>query len=344
MIKQGLVYGVAALFAVTFASGCRNKKEAAAEKVIPVRVSEIVAENVSLGHHYVGTVEEAQSLSLSFSVSGNVDKVLVCEGEKVKKGQLLAILNRGNLQSAYDAALSTLHQAQDGYDRLLQLHEKGSLTDMKWVEMQTDLQKAKSTEAIARKNLEDSRLHAPRDGVVSNCSIEAGENVTPNLGILNLIVVDRVKVKTPVPENEISAIRIGQPAQVTVPAAGNSIFHGKVEEKGVLANPVSHTYEVRIGIDNIQWQLMPGMVGKVYLQKSDNRRIVVPARTVQLAADGRHFVWLAVGSAAKQRFVQTGDLAALGVVINEGLQEGDLLITDGYHKVSEGMRIEKIWK
>ncbi|MDR0814786.1 MAG: efflux RND transporter periplasmic adaptor subunit [Bacteroidales bacterium] len=338
-MKRVFICCIVALFAFIFASGCRNKKETAAEKVIPVRVSEIVAENISLGHHYVGTVEESQSLSLSFSIPGNVDKVLVSEGEKVKKGQLLAILNRGNLQSTYDAALSTLHQAQDGYDRLLQLHEKGSLPDMKWVEMQTDLQKAKSTEAIARKNLEDCRLYAPQSGVVSICSIGTGENVTPNVGVLNLIVVDKVKVKMPVPENEISAIRIGQPAQVTVPAAGNSVFHGKVEEKGVSANPVSHTYEVRIGIDNRQWQLMPGMVGKVYLQESDNRRIVVPARTVQLSTDGRRFVWLAAGSAARQQFVQTGDLTSGGVVINEGLQEGDLLITDGYHKVSEGMRI-----
>ncbi|GHT22987.1 hemolysin secretion protein D [Bacteroidia bacterium] len=339
MVKQRFIYGIVALFSIAFVSGCRNKKEAAAEKVIPVRVSAIVAENVSLGRHYVGTVEEAQSLSLSFSIPGNVDAVLVSEGEKVKKGKLLAILNRGNLQSAYDAALSTLHQAQDGYDRLMQLHAKGSLPDIKWVEMQTDLQKAKSTEAIARKNLEDSRLYAPRDGVVSRCSIGAGENVTPNAGVLNLIVVDRVKVKIPVPENEISAIRIGQPAQVTVSAAGNSVFHGKVEEKGVSANPVSHTYAVRIGIDNSQWQLMPGMVGKVYLQESDARRIVAPARTVQLSTDGRHFVWLAIGNTARQQFVQTGDLTANGVVINEGLQEGDRLITDGYHKVSEGMKI-----
>ncbi|MDR2848059.1 MAG: efflux RND transporter periplasmic adaptor subunit [Bacteroidales bacterium] len=324
---------------MTCLSGCRNKKETAAEKVIPVHLAEVVAENISLGHHYVGTVEEAQSLSLSFSIPGNVDKVLVSEGQKVKKGELLVILNRGNLQNTYDAALSMLHQAQDGYDRLLQLHDKGSLPDIKWVEIQTDLQKAKSTEAIARKNLEDSRLYAPCNGVVSNCAIEPGENVTPNIGILTLMVVDKVNVKMPVPENEISSIRIGQPARVTVPATGDSVFYGKVEGKGVSANPVSHTYEVRINIDNSRWQLMPGMVGKVYLQESDTRRIVVPARTVQLSHDGRHFVWLADGSAAKQQFVQTGDLTVGGVIINEGLQEGDLLITDGYHKVSEGMKI-----
>ncbi|MDR1896009.1 MAG: efflux RND transporter periplasmic adaptor subunit, partial [Prevotellaceae bacterium] len=143
-----------------------------------------------------------------------------------------------------------------------------------------------------------------------------------------------------VPENEIDATVLGQQASVDVPALGNKTFSGKIEQKGISANPVSHTYEVKIGINNPQLKLMPGMVCKVLLKQNTSQTvIIVPNRTVQVSHEGKHFVWLAEENIAKRRFVQTGTLSNEGVTITDGLCTGDKLIVEGYQKVSEGMRI-----
>jgi multidrug efflux pump subunit AcrA (membrane-fusion protein) len=113
--------------------------------------------------------------------------------------------------------------------------------------------------------------------------------------------------------------------------------------KGVVANAMSHTYEAKIGINNPQSKLMPGMVCKVFLMADiPTAEIVVPNRTIQISADGKHYVWLANGDVAKRQFVKAGGLNDNGIVIIEGLSAGDKLIIEGFQKVSENVRIRII--
>ena len=340
MVKSNVIPLFAIMCSICFVTGCSPKQgKESAPKVIPVRVMEISTSNTTSGHSYVGTVGESSSLALSFSLPGSVEQVLVSEGQRVQKGELLAVLSSGTSQNAYDVALATLKQAQDGYDRLYKLHQSGSLPDIKFVEVETGLQQAKSMEAIARKNLEDCKLYAPQSGIISKRSVEPGENTLPNSPAFTLIAIDKVEIKTPIPENEISGIRLGQTATVVIPALDNKEFHGKIGKKGISANPISHTYEIGITVDNPQSLLMPGMVGKVSVHsETGGEQIIVPNRVVQITHDGKHFVWMADGSTAKRRFVTIGSLADSGVVIAEGLRAGDRIIIDGYHKVSEGMQ------
>jgi RND family efflux transporter MFP subunit len=201
--------------------------------------------------------------------------------------------------------------------------------------------------------LDDCRLYAPRDGVIAGRNIEAGGSVMPGVTAFKLVAIDNVNVKISVPGHEIGKTAEGQPAIITVPALDNAVFWGKIDMKGVTANAISHTYEARIGVSNPQSLLKPGMVCKVSLvDDAKTAEIVVPNRTVQIAADGRHYVWLAddshvanadyVASArfvARRRFVETGGLNDNGIIIAEGLSVGDKIITEGFLKISEGMKI-----
>jgi RND family efflux transporter MFP subunit len=289
----------------------------------------------------VGTVEASVAVSLAFSSMGTVEQVYVSEGQRVKKGQLLAALNMATAENSYQMMLAKLQQAQDAYNRLTKVHENGSLPDIKLVEVETGLQQAKSTVAVAKKNLDDCRLYAPCDGVIARRSVEAGSSAMPGIEAFRLVSVDRVKVKIAVPENEISKIAEGKTARVVAPALDNAVFIGKIEMKGVVANAISHTYEAKISINNPQTQLMPGMVCKVFLAgDAETTEIVVPNRTIQIAADGRKYVWLADGNVAWRQFVKTGDLNDNSVVVVEGLSAGDRLIVEGFRKVGEGMKIE----
>jgi RND family efflux transporter MFP subunit len=330
-----------ATLAICFFVACSNEKgKEKQEKIIPVKVIEITATNTARTQNYIGTVEESTAVSLAFSSMGTVDQVYVSEGQRIKKGQLLATLNIATAENSYKMMLAKQQQAQDAYDRLVKVHENGSLPDIKFVEVETGLQQAKSMTAVAKKNLDDCRLYAPRDGVIASRNIEVGSNILPGVAAFKLVSIEKVNVKISISENEIGKIVEGQSAKVEIPALDNAVFDGKIEMKGVTANAITHTYEAKVGINNPQAQLMPGMVCKVFIaDDAEAAEIVVPNRTIQIAADGKHYVWIAAGNVAKRQFVKIGGLNDNGIVITEGLSVGDNLIVEGFQKVSDGMKI-----
>ena len=320
-------------------------KEAAPVFPLPegtsVKVEEIKADGTRYEQNYSGTVEAGFSVALSFQTAGNLKAVYVHDGQFVQKGQKLAELDPVSLQNAYDAAKAVLEQAEDAHRRYESLHRKGSMTDLQWMEVQTKLQQAKAMEGIARRNLENAVLESPVDGLVAAKDIEAGMNVMPGIPVLKIVDIDRVDIGIPVPETEISKTFPGQDATVKVPALQNRVFHGQVSEKGITANPVSRTYPVKISIGNPDHALMPGMVCKVDISDSNHypQGVVIPNNCVQIDYAGQAFVWLAKDGKATRREIKIGGLTGNGTLVSQGLEPGELLITEGCQKVCEGSKL-----
>ena len=289
---------------------------------------------------YVGVIEEEMSAAVSFPVLGTIDRIYVSEGQRVAKGALLAELNAHNLTSMHTAASAMLKQAEDAMERIQMLYDNESLAEIKYIEMQTDLEKARSAEAIARKNLEDSRLVAPFSGIIGRKTAEAGENVLPNQAVLTVLRIDDVKVKVSVPEKEVNAVALRQPASIRVSALDGETFAGSVAEKGVVADPISHTYTIRLAVDSPSGRLLPGMVCNVVLAGDDGEQaIIIPNRCVQKTPDGETFVWTVADGHAVKNVVRTGKQVTGGVEVFGGLSAGDEIITEGYQKVSDGLKV-----
>lgn len=321
-------------------SGGKSKQEE--EKRIPVEIVKVSKSVPSDVRVYIGTVEEELASSLSFKVAGNVELVCVGEGQRVDKGQLLAVLDKATLENTYNASAASLRQATDAYDRMKILYDNKSLPDIKWVEMESKLEQAESAERIARRNLDDCKLYAPFAGVIGKRTVEIGENVLPGQSVFSLLQIGKVKVRIAVPENEIATLD-NRKAAITVAALGGQSFRGAVTEKGITAHPVSHTYEAKITLGNPSFSLLPGMVCKVYLSgDGSDTRIALPNNAVQIAPDGSRFVWCVAGGRAEQVEVRTGRLTEHGLLIEEGLQEGDSVVTGGYQKVSDGMKVSAL--
>ncbi len=322
--------------------GCSSGPQTAKkERVVPVKVLTVTHDTRATAHDYIGVIEEESASSLSFPVQGHVEQIDVREGERVTAGTELASLDTRNLQSIHEGALASLHQAEDAMKRLQLLYDNQSLPEIQYVEAQTKLQQAQSLEQVARKNLEDSRLIAPFSGIIGRRQVEAGENVMPGQPVLSLLKTGTVKVRVPVPENEIAAVGPGTRARITVAALNNQTFEGRIAEKGIEADPVAHTYEVRIPLNNASGSLMPGMVCRVELLRDEAQpAIVLPNRAVQLTETGERFVWKVQQGKALRTPVQTGALSDAGLIITSGLSEGDQVICEGYQKVSEGMQVD----
>ncbi|MBS5908166.1 conserved exported hypothetical protein [uncultured Dysgonomonas sp.] len=317
-----------------------NKEDKKEERKIPVKIQEISSGNSNYKQEYIGSVEGENAVDISFQTAGNIEQVYFQEGQFVQKGQLLARLNTTSLQSMYDASKATLNQAQDAYNRLTILHENNSLPEIKYIEVETALAQAQSAERIARKSLSDCNLYAPFSGVVAKRYSDAGANIFPGSPVYNMVTINTVKVKIAIPEREISALRVGQACTIKISALNNQVFDGKIVEKGISAHPISHTYDIKVQVINRNEQIMPGMVCKAYLSNKDttgnaDNLIIIPLKSIQSDASGKHFVWLKdTQDKAVYREIIPGKLIGNGVIIEQGLQKGDILITEGYQNIS----------
>ena len=323
-------------------SGAQNNPTENHEAV-RVKVMKIGTKADTNSQSYIATIEESVLVPLSFLSPGTVDKVLVDEGQGISQGQLLAVLNSDYARNSYQIALSKENQAQDAYNRLEPVYKKGSLPEVKFVDIQTGLAMAKSSVMMSKKNLDDCNLYAPTSGIIGRRMLEPGMSVLPGNPVFQLVKIEKVNANVPVPENEIAGIKKWQKAQVQVSALGDQLFDGEVKEVGVLSNPLSHTYRVKIELNNPEQLLKPGMVCKVTIDDPTlENRVVVPLSAVQMDGNGGKYVFVAnsnTGKAMKKSIV-TGPMKNNGVVINSGLAANDLIITEGYQKINENTTLQ----
>ena len=325
------------------ACNAENDKSQATDEAVKVEVTQVKTATADRTSRYSGTVEEESGTLLSFAVGGTVSRVLVDEGDRVGKGQLIATLDAEQLTHNHAAAQAALAQAEDAYKRMEQLHGKGSLPEIKWVEAQTALERARASEQTARRQLADCRLYAPFSGVISKKFAEKGQNVGAGTQIAKLVAVGRMKVKIAVPESEMAQISVGQKADVTVEALGTAPIQGTVTEKGVAADPLSRSYEVKISLPKAGGKLLPGMVADVALRGGTSpAACILPAHIVQIDERNKTFVWVVSDGKAARRDINCGEYVGDGVTVTSGLKAGERVIVEGSQKVCNGTKVKTI--
>ena len=294
------------------------------------------------GQTYVGIIEEREATAVSFTGMGVVRRVLVSEGQAVGRGQLLAEMDDTQARSLLSGAEAQMAQANDALKRFQMLHDNGSLPEVQWVEIQSKVAQAKSQLEVARKNLADCRLTAPVSGIIGKKIIGAGETALPSQAVVSILDISSVKVKVAIPESEVSSISAGTPSRIKVEAIGRHFVGGKIE-KGVSADALTHTYDVRINVANGERRLLPGMVASVRFDVKDRPTAgqpTVPVTAVQRKADGSLFVWTAdKDSAAHRTTVTVGETQGNRIAVTAGISSGQRVITEGYQKLSEGTKV-----
>ena len=333
---------VTLLLTVVFVCSCSEKKTDGAKA--PTRVkTEVVSSACDMtGQTFVGIVEEREATAVSFTGMGAVKRVLVNEGQAVGRGQLIAEMDDTQARNLLSGAEAQMNQANDALERYKMLHDNGSLPEVQWVDIQSKVAQAKSQYEIAKKNLADCRLTAPVSGIIGKKLVGAGETALPSQAVVTILDISSVKVKVSIPEAEISGITASTPSTISVEAAQKQVSGGRIE-KGIQADALTHTYEVRINVQNGDRKLLPGMVaavqfGAVAQQKTG--QAMLPVTAVQRRADGNLFVWtVAADSTAHRTMVSTGETQGNSIVISSGIENGQRVVTEGYQKLSEGTKI-----
>lgn len=336
--KKGWYLLAASLLLITACSEADLNKSKSDENNTPkVKIAAVTPANDSELFKYSGTTEAFRTVPLSFQVSGTVVSVNVSAGDRVQKGQVLAKIDPTDLQASYNGTKAKYEQALDAYTRLKEVHEKGSLSDIKWVETTTGLEQAKSMLELTESSLKKSALRASESGIIGERNLEPGMNTLQVNSSFTIVDIKKVYVKIAVPEQEILSIKKGGTATIKVTASNNQLFLGTIETVGVVSDPVSRTYEVKILIDNKAEELRPGMLADVNLVKELNNSDIpaIPAVALTTTTQGDAAVYLLDRKQMRVVLtpVTTGPYSGNNIIILSGLKIGDEVVVAGKEKI-----------
>ena len=150
-----------------------------------------------------------------------------------------------------------------------------------------------------------------------------------------ILSIGNVKAKIAVPENEIPMLSINDKAVVEIPVLGKDAFVGNIIEKGVDGNKLTHTYDVKISLNNSEHKILPGMVCNISIAGEETSFFVLPNNSIQIGSNNDRFVWCMKNGKATAVKVTLGELTANGVMVVNGLSQNDIVIIEGMQKVSE---------
>lgn len=339
MNNSVLYLSAACLFCIC----CSPREDSASRKdKAPVPVKTITAGEDSSDQtsRFIGEIVPEKTVILTTPYPGTVVRMAVKQGQTVHQGQVIAEISSQTVNSSAEIARANVNQARDAYERVRKVYEKGSISQLQMVDMKTQLTKAEASAKAAEKSLEDCRIKAPYSGTVSETFVDKGVEVGLGQPLVSIMDNGSVLIRISVHENEINLISTGDDATVDIPSLGLEGLHAEVCNKNIVSAPMSHSYECRLKLDAIPQGVISGMAAKVSFRLSGKSSIVIPADAIQMDKDGK-YVWIDDGGTAKKNRIEINGYSGQGVIIKNGLNVGDKVICEGYHKISSGMKVSE---
>jgi membrane fusion protein, multidrug efflux system len=329
--------------AILAASLLGGKKPEAIAQTIPVLVR--LASTVDRSDVIVvsGDVEASRSGNVGFQVPGRVTQVWPEEGQVVQAGQPLAQLDTTQYHLQLVMATAATRQAEDQFKRLQQMYDQQGVPPADFVKIETGVAQARAQQSLIRQSLSDTRLVAPISGAIARRGIEVGEQAAPGMPVFTIIATDPVQVRAGIPEAEIGRIRVGQTAEIRIPALPTKKFEGRVKLVGVAADPSSRTYNVKITVPNPGHLLRPGMIAEARIRQEGRvSTITIPASAVVRDGEGatQVFVYRPADKRVYARRVTVGSVYGKEVEVTAGLTANDQIVVGGQHRVREGSQVE----
>jgi RND family efflux transporter MFP subunit len=287
-----------------------------------------------------GALEAERSIVLSFAGIGTVEQVFVQEGEAVTRGQPLARISPRTYADAVGLAKASADRAEDAYRRLEPMHRNQTVADVKMVEVETGLQQARLSLAMAQRSLNETVLYAPEPGIIARRSIEPGMSAAPGMPALLLVRTRTMLAAAPVPELEISRVHQGDPVRVVVAALGKT-FDATVRDIGVMADPLTRTYSVKTAIPNPDGELRVGMVADIRVRVGTGAdSLVVPPEAVRVDENGAPCVFVVSrDQRLERRHVQVAGFVGEGTAISRGVSAGELVVASGTPMLADGLPV-----
>lgn len=280
---------------------------------------------------------------------GTLEKVFVSEGQKVKKGQLLAEINDSGLNEQYEQMVIQAEFAKENFERTQRLWDNNIGSEMQYLKSKTDYEASEKMVDQMKDRLSKTKIYAPFDGEIDEIISNVGSNLIPGVSqILRLVNLDIIYAESFVSEKYISFIGEGTEAIVQIPLL-NMDYRSSVNQTGNFINPSNRTFRIEVPVENFDNRIKQNLDAKIKINiyKKDDA-IVIPLRIVREDALGKNFVYVmsednkeGVYLTSKQ-FITLGNKSEDKVEVTEGLALGDIVVLEGAYSVEDSQRVKLI--
>lgn len=352
-MKKAIIY-IIIIVAVLGLGGyilSKNKAKNEAETAIVAQKNSSVAVRVAAAKKGVpdlayvanGNFEAAQQLDFPAENSGRVVTVLVDEGDKVHKGQVLAVIKGDQLTIELQNMKAAYENAQSDAQRYQNAFKTGGVTQQQVDKAKLALTNAKAQYDAARINIGDASIKSSINGIVNKRNIEPGSVVSPGTVLFELVDVSTLKLKVTVPESQVATLKLGTTINVTASVYPDKAFSGKITFIAPKADE-SLNFPVEITIaNNPNSELKAGMYGSATFGTSSKQvEVLTIPRNAFVGGVGNNEVFVVKGDSVKMTKVVAGRIFGDNVEVLKGLNTGDVVVTSGQINLNDGSKVEVI--
>ncbi len=358
MIKQTFKRMVWLLCISVALTACKEKTEIV-EVVRAIKTITVKEQPTEKIFKFSGQVAAVDSSGLSFQVGGQVESVEVDIGDRVKKGQVLAVLDPEPYELEVDATGAELVKARDNvtktkaeYERQKRIFDQGAGAE-RFVEV-TEYQYKAAASAVdfqiarldqAKRNLRKTKLISPYDGIIAWRSVQPNEEVGVGQKILEINASGKMEVELAIPETTVDRIHIDDPATITFPNLPGESTKGRISYIGGAAVK-ANAFPVKVELIDPNDKVKPGMTAEASLTVKDENRqpgFLVPMQAVLPSPEpdrGYAFVYDTQTSTVKKTPVRSRGTENKKVIVDEGLAAGDIIAVAGVSFLADGMKVK----
>ena len=327
--------------AALVAAGCGNKpgnqtaQTQVVEEVAPsVAVVQVSSREVPQTATYTSTVQPYVKNNIAPQMAGRITKINAEIGDFVKKGQVLAEIDKAQLQQAQ----LQLHNQEVELERLRALYNAGGLSksDLEAIELSYNVIKTQ-----VENLLENTVLCSPIDGVVTARNYDVGDMYAMSMPIYTVEQIKPVKLLVSISESEYTKVKKGDSVEITADAVPGKEFYGKVGKIYPTIDPATRTFTAEVVVDNNYNTLRPGMFARVTVDFGSNHNVVIPdVAVVKQQGSGERFVYVlnADGTVTYQEIV-LGRRMGTEYEVLEGLSDGAKIVTGGMIRLKDGIKV-----
>lgn len=359
---------VALMAATAILAGCGEANNAQREGQAPLVVTQdVTVIDYQPSKSYIGRIEAVEDTNITAQISGYLKARHFEEGQMVEKGQLLYSIEPSSFEAQVASAKAALAQAKAAlkkaeldHTRGKNLLPRGSISQSEFDALtaallgaKAELEAANAQLKLAEVNLSYTQIRAPFRGRISDTKVSTGDLVSPSSGVLTTLVsLDPVHTSFSVSERERLAMGMDQVkgdgsaesnrVEVQLELESGQFFEhlGKLDFLGNRIDTKTGTIAMRALVPNPEQKLLPGQHIKVNLRDKNTKDvIVIPRRAVQTDLEGDFVMVMAEGSVAERRNVELGPQVEQGIIIREGLDQEDTVITQGLQRVRNGVEV-----
>ncbi|HEA84062.1 MAG TPA: efflux RND transporter periplasmic adaptor subunit [Thermodesulfobacterium geofontis] len=340
---------------------CSKKETKVSSRIqaIPVSVYNVTKpRDVEVKLEYPGRTRSISSVTIFARVTGILEKMYFKEGQFVKKGDLLFLIEQEPYKAEYDSAKANLEKAMAEFkkaerdwkrvksafeDKVISEEERDEAL-YKYETAKANVEYAKARLEQAEINLSYTRVLAPEEGIIGERMVDVGNLVTPGTQLVKITKIDPIYVDFSIPENDLLKVGLkiskikGLPVEVYIEGLPFK-FNGYIDFVDTVVDEKTATVKARAILKNSEKRLLPGQFVRIAIKGLKRKNVIfIPQKAVIQTPTGPA-VWVAVNGKAEMRFIKLGESTEDCFIVEEGLRPGDIVIVDNLMKLRSGIPI-----